>query len=88
MTRLWDVVLIPVAIHVCMSMAEHIISLPLCKVQGWRDGRGGCVWLAGWPVAGCDAHVWHNLRQKEIGLITGVKKGRRGPGGGREKTRR
>lgn len=47
MTRLWDVVLIPVAIHVCMSMAEHIISLPLCKVRGLRDGRGGCVWLAG-----------------------------------------
>lgn len=39
------------------------------------DGEMRRVCEAGWPVAGCDAHVWHNLRQKEIGLITGVKKG-------------
>lgn len=42
----------------------------------FRDGGMRRVCKAGWPVAGRDAHGWHNLRQKEIGLITDVKEGR------------
>lgn len=76
-----------VAIHVCMSMAEHINIFPHQQSSG-MEGWTWRVCVAGWPVAGCNAHVWHNLRQKEIGLITGVKRemgeGRRGAVG--EKT--
>lgn len=73
MTRLWDVVLIPVALHVCMSMAEHRISLPICKVQRWKDAEGVWCWLAcGWMWRPCLAQSategnWINHRRKKGG---------------------
>lgn len=68
--------------HTCVHVDGRAYNIsPLMQSSG-MEGWTWRVCVAGWPVAGCDAHVWHNLRQKEIGLITGVKKRRRGTGGG------
>lgn len=53
-----------VAVHVCMWKAMHVLSFSIRKVLEWWGVKAeGAL---GPAVAGCDAHVWHNLRQKEI----------------------
>lgn len=74
--------------HTCVHVDGRAYNIsPLMQSSG-IEGWTWRVCVAGWPVAGCDAHVWHNLRQKEIGLITGVKKGEGGRGAVGKKTRR